>query len=151
MFVELQDPNDRRVMYEMHRQMSVRALCIIFEWSPTDAENAVRQLWARYDDMLQSTRDRLVHEDPVNLAAEIAGMPWPRDLDQTDPSKTIADLAKLRAEDLDRPLPWIELKEPYASRIKQYNNEVRQEFEKLSINHDGKRMKTPFEKAMLRN
>lgn len=153
MFVELQDPSMRDATYETHQRMTVAALQIIFERPRPEAETAVRRLWHRYAEASVSTRDRLVHEDPINLAAELAGMPWPTDPRTTDPERTIADLGKLAAEDEhpERPrAPWIELiREPFASRIKKYNAEVRADCERLSLDAFGKRAKTRFEKAML--
>jgi hypothetical protein len=150
MFIELQDRSSREATYKMHQSMTVRALCVVFDRSEGDATEAVRALWARYAEAPVSTRDRLVHEDPLNLAAEIAEMPWPRDLDSTDPEKTIADLQKLKDEDPEHPLPWIELvKEPFATRIQKYNIQVRDEFERLGVENYSKRKLTPFEKTMV--
>jgi hypothetical protein len=153
MFVELQDPATRDATYETHRRMTVLALRIIFEQPAEKAEMAVQGLWKRYAEAAVSTRDRLVHEDPLNLAAELAEMPWPTDPREADPQKTIADLPKLteEVEHPERPrTPWIDLiREPFRSRVRKYNAEVRADFEKMGLEASGKRAKTPFERSML--
>src|SRR3954452_11647767 len=132
MFVELQDPSMRESAYQTHQQMTVAALQIIFGRSKPEAESAVQALWHRYAEATVSMRDRLIHEDPINLAAELAGMPWPTDIRTTDQDKTIADLRKLAEEDEhpERPrAPWIEsIREPFRSRIKRYNAKVRADY-----------------------
>ena len=73
MFVELQHPSTLEALYRDHVWMTVGALVRIFGWRRSKAESTVAALWQRYDGAPADTRDRLVHEDPVNLAAELAG------------------------------------------------------------------------------
>jgi hypothetical protein len=101
MFVELLHPTARAAMFEAHRNMTVQALVAIFDWKADGATGAVSELWKRYAEASTATRERLVHEDPVNLAAEIA---------------------KTSPDDL--------LKEPFAGRVSRYNAEIRPAFEK---------------------
>ena len=72
MFVELQHPSALEALYRDHVWMTVEALVGIFGWPRPKAESASAALWQRYDGAPADTRDRLVHEDPVNLAAELA-------------------------------------------------------------------------------
>ena len=76
MFVELQHPNSRDAMYANHTRMTVDALVMNFEFDRASAEAAVSSIWAQFAEAPGSTRDRLVHEDPVNLATEIAKKHW---------------------------------------------------------------------------
>jgi|SRR6185312_3466156 hypothetical protein len=63
---------DSRVQ-QRHRAMTVRALIDIFEYDPSAAQEAVYGMWERFQE--EYMRDRLTHEDAVNLAAEIAKIP----------------------------------------------------------------------------
>jgi hypothetical protein len=96
MFVELQHPSAHEAMVRDHAWMTVEALVRVFCWSRPKAQGAVAALWKRYDAVPAATRDRLVHEDPVNLAAELA---------------EVAQTALAEG--------------PYQERLQQYNLEVR--------------------------
>ena len=73
MFVELQDPQAREAMYRDHESMIKGALVIVFEFEQEAARAAVDDLIKRLADAPVGTRDALVHDDPVKIAAEIAG------------------------------------------------------------------------------
>jgi hypothetical protein len=88
-------------MHELHARMTARALTVIFQFTNEAADHQVGIfLHTRFGDLPVSTRDQILHEDPVNLAAEIAG----------------------------RPTALTE--EPFAERVKYYGAEVRPSFEK---------------------
>jgi hypothetical protein len=119
MFVELQDRNARELMYQAHGSMIEGALVIIFEFDQKTARDAVDALTRRYADVPVATRNVFVHEDPVKIAAEIAGKP---------------------ATALEE--------EPYASLVKRYNAEVRTVFEKRGAWHSKELVKPAFEKLV---
>jgi hypothetical protein len=119
MFVELQHTSSREALYRTHAEMTMRALVLIFQFPETRAKEAVGELWRRYNDASEATRDRLIHEDPVNLAAEIAEKPW----------RTLVVDEGILTED-NPGKDWVELlQEPFATGLRRYNAEVRAEFE----------------------
>src|SRR6266849_1223957 len=101
MFVELMPRRSRERMHELHARMPARALTVIFQFANEAADHQVvichHTFFFQAEDGI---RDQILHEDPVNLAAEIAG----------------------------RPTALTE--EPFAERVKYYDAEVRPSFEK---------------------
>jgi hypothetical protein len=73
MFFELQDTDARKAAHELHARMIRAALVEIFQFPDARAERSVADLLRKYDAAPQRERDFLLHEDPVNLAMEIAG------------------------------------------------------------------------------
>jgi DUF2934 family protein len=59
-------------MYQRHAAMTVRSLVLVFKLSESDAQQAVRETLDRFPE--QFLRDRLLHEDALNLAAVIANV-----------------------------------------------------------------------------
>ena len=116
MFVEQPDNAYVERMRKRHADMTARALVMIFQYGERDATGAVAKLM---DQVKGPSRDRLVHEGPVNLAARIAHTPT-------------TDL----------------LKQPYAERIKRYNIEVRPFFEKEAQDDYDKNVRPGFEKRV---
>jgi Protein of unknown function (DUF2934) len=53
--------------------MTERALMIVFEYTESDAQTAVREMFERFPESYM--RDTLRHEDALNLAAAIANAP----------------------------------------------------------------------------
>jgi hypothetical protein len=117
MFVEVQDPNSRELMYRAHRSMIEGALVIIFQFDQKTARSAVDNLTRQYAEVPLATRDAFVHEDPVKVAAEVAG----------------------------KPITALE-QEPYAGLVKRYNAEVRTHYEGQGYWHSKELAKPAFEK-----
>jgi hypothetical protein len=74
MFFELQDAAARKAAYELHARMIKVALEEIFQFPSGRAERSVTDLLQKYDDAPEEERYFLLHEDPVKLAMEIAGV-----------------------------------------------------------------------------
>ena len=124
MFVELQHPSARNALYRAHAEMTARALILIFQFAETAATEAVNRLWNRYKDASDAARDRLIHEDPVNLAAELADKEW---------RSLLVDESVLATERREK--DWADLlREPFATGLKRYNAEVRPAFEPVLEN-----------------
>jgi hypothetical protein len=121
MFVELQDLNERELMYRAHRSMIEGALVIIFQFDQKAARAAVDTLTNRYGNAPVPVRDLFVHEDPVKVAAEIA----------QKPASTLEE-------------------EPYASLVKRYNAEVRADFERRGARHANEYIKPVLERLVSR-
>jgi hypothetical protein len=64
----------RKAAYELHARMIKVALEEIFQFPSGSAERSVSDLLQKYDDAPEEERDFLLHEDPVKLAMEIAGV-----------------------------------------------------------------------------
>jgi hypothetical protein len=71
---ELQNAAARKAAYELHARMIKVALEEIFQFPSGRAERSVIDLLQKYDDAPEEERDFLLHEDPVKLAMEIAGV-----------------------------------------------------------------------------
>jgi len=119
MFVELQDKATRRRMREIHAQMTVVALNMIFEYDERDGKSIVADLHARSAKISRRQLDQLLHDDPVSLAARIA---------------------KVSPTELER--------EPFPARIAYYNAQIRPAFEKIALEDFEAQMKPAFEKLI---
>jgi hypothetical protein len=117
MFFELQDKAARKATHKLHAQMIEAALVEIFDFDKASAKASVAVLLQRYDDAPVRERDYFVHEDPVNLAAEIAEKP--------DAAFDI---------------------EPFASRLKSYNENIRPAFMRRAREHYETKVKPNFDK-----
>lgn len=78
MFVELLSASERERLYREHASMTVRALIVLFDWDAQRARLAVEGVWESFHrpDVSASTRNSLLHEDPVNLALDLAQETW---------------------------------------------------------------------------
>jgi hypothetical protein len=117
MFVELQDPKARELVYRCHARAIEEALVIVFQYSQGGAEDAVGRVTRRFDKAPFATRDAFAHEDPLKIAAEIAQVP----------ATVFKDVQ-------------------YVERIKQYNTKVRADYEKQGAQHYEQWVKPIFEK-----
>jgi len=124
MFFELQDRGARDEIYRLHAQMIEAALVRIFEFDEGRAKTSVASLLRRYADAPEGERDFFVHEDPVNLAAEIAQQPNV-------------------ARDAVRGV------EPFASRLKSYNENVRSPTARQARAHYETNVRPIFDKLKL--
>jgi hypothetical protein len=73
MFFELQDEDARKAAHQLHARMIKAALIEIFQFPDGRAQKRVDDLLRHYDDAPARERDFFIHEDPVNLATQIAG------------------------------------------------------------------------------
>ena len=78
MFVELLSESERERLYREHASMTVLALIVLFKWDAQRARVQVEGVWERFHraDVSASTRNSLLHEDPVNLALDLAQEKW---------------------------------------------------------------------------
>lgn len=120
MFFELQDRSAREATYRLHAEMIEAALTEIFDFNEKTAKASVKSLLECYADAPIRERDFFVHEDPVNLAAEIAKQP---------------------DEVFDE--------EPFASRLDRYNERIRPVFEKRADEIYNTKVKPVFNKLTL--
>ena len=76
--VKLEDLSNRRLerIRQAHLAMTRSALIQIFEKTETDADEAIKELEARYVRYSPRMRDLLLHNGPVSLACELANCKW---------------------------------------------------------------------------
>ena len=111
MFVEVLDDESKQRLYAAHAAMTVRALEKVFGRSEKEAASLVADLHERCKKIGSTQLDWLMHDDPINLAAQILK------------------------------IPLIELgKEEYAHLVSEYNTEVRPEYEKRYRNAKERRV-----------
>lgn len=126
-------------MYVRHAEMIAAALVMIFDFNSERAHEEVGKVFRRYAnrEVSQGTRDRFVHEDPVNVAAEIANVPW-SDIEDHQ-----------RAESDANPDGAPSFREPYLSKIRRYNEEVRKPYERDAAEHYEKQVQPAMQKLGL--
>lgn len=78
MFVEAMSPDQRAAAQRMHQEMTRCALTEIFGMDQARARESVLDLWNGIDEattarQAELARDRLIHVDPVDMAAGLAG------------------------------------------------------------------------------
>lgn len=110
MFFELQDEDARKAAHELHARMIKVALIEIFQFPDRRAEDRVHDFLQKYSDAPERERDFLIHEDPVNLAAQIAGK---SDIDPQDFARRLKHY-----NEQVRPRFVAEAKRQYETKIK---------------------------------
>ena len=120
MYFELLDEGARKATYRLHAEMIEAALVGIFAFDERKAKTSVAALLECYADAPMRERDFFVHEDPVNLAAEIA----------------------------EKPDDVFDVK-PFAERLKYYNEQVRPDFDRRAEEIYNTKVKPVFDKLTL--
>jgi hypothetical protein len=118
MFVELLHGSARDRLIRAHQSMTVEALVTLFEYREERAQAAVKDWWRRAEEAPASTLQWLVHEDPVNAAAKIAERPLVTLINHDVPEEKRAGMSLAD-----------QLIEPFASRLRDFNANVRPRFE----------------------